>query len=401
MSTMESIQELIEHAAQRLHRSVAVDDAGLRLLASSTHFEDVDEARLSSLVGRRITGPLRDYVMGQGAQSRREPTVLPARPDLGMQWDRLCLPLRSRFELLGFLWIMASTPVDDDELRIARDTAERVQDLLARRARSADADLETESLVLALFHPEHSDRLHAARDMLDLGQLIGVRAFTCIVVATRPEVESSYGEPTPDVVRRALSSATAGLRAERFVLAVNGSESVVILGHREAVDTGTARSLAHAIHREIQRLDAGIATATVVGIGDERVGLESIVESRDQARIAVKIGHARHEPVVAWAEHSTDALLAAMLRPDVDSFLIPTPLRARLATQSAATMSVLETFLDHAGNAMATAGELGLHRTTVYYRIKRFQETTGLDLEDGATRLLLHLWLRTRAFIEP
>ncbi len=53
-----------------------------------------------------------------------------------------------------------------------------------------------------------------------------------------------------------------------------------------------------------------------------------------------------------------------------------------------------ETYLDHAGQAGRTASALGVHRQTLYYRLSRVEQLTGLDLDDGEDRLLLHMALK-------
>jgi DNA-binding PucR family transcriptional regulator len=46
----------------------------------------------------------------------------------------------------------------------------------------------------------------------------------------------------------------------------------------------------------------------------------------------------------------------------------------------------IETFralFDHGFNQLETAEALGIHRTTLAYRLRRLQELTGLDLSDA------------------
>jgi DNA-binding PucR family transcriptional regulator len=50
-------------------------------------------------------------------------------------------------------------------------------------------------------------------------------------------------------------------------------------------------------------------------------------------------------------------------------------------------------YLDLAGNAARTAAALRIHRQTLYHRLGRIAELTGLDLADGQDRLTLHLAL--------
>ena len=45
-------------------------------------------------------------------------------------------------------------------------------------------------------------------------------------------------------------------------------------------------------------------------------------------------------------------------------------------------------------DAGRTAAELGIHRQTLYYRLSRIEQLTGLDLDDGEDRLLLHMTLK-------
>ena len=54
-----------------------------------------------------------------------------------------------------------------------------------------------------------------------------------------------------------------------------------------------------------------------------------------------------------------------------------------------------EVFLDHAGQAGRTAAALAVHRQTLYYRLSRIEQLTGLDLADGRARLLLHITLKS------
>jgi len=54
-----------------------------------------------------------------------------------------------------------------------------------------------------------------------------------------------------------------------------------------------------------------------------------------------------------------------------------------------------EVYLDHAGQAARTAAALGIHRQTLYYRLSRVEELTGLDLTSGEDRLLLHMALKS------
>ncbi|SMY04417.1 DNA-binding transcriptional regulator, PucR family [Brevibacterium sp. 239c] len=394
----EPIQELIEQIAQTLQRSVAVDDPDLVLIGSSTHFEDVDEARLSSLVGRKITGRIRDHVLGRGAKSWKELTVVPAYPEIGMTQDRLCFPLRSRYELLGFMWVLGQS-ITDDERRIALDGAEHIRQALARQTQSmTESRAESEALLSDVLSPRMDTRSRAAQSMRERGMFAEAKSFVVLSVIIGEKSRSEFGEPPVDIVREAFLKASQGRWRSSCASADLDSEFTVLLGSRTSIPPADSHSLAESIHREIERLDRRIADAMVIGIGANQPNLETARESHAQASIAVKVGRARALSVVAWADHPADALIAALLKDEPESSLIPPALRELNETQRESTLLLVEAFLNHAGNAVRTAEDMGIHRTTVYYRIDRFEATTGLDLNDGSTRFLLQFWLGSRHF---
>ena len=111
-------------------------------------------------------------------------------------------------------------------------------------------------------------------------------------------------------------------------------------------------------------------------------------EASAAARAA--LAEPRLGPVAEWASIGPYRLLTA-LSPDAAQDpavrLLLTPAHRELAHTA-------EVFLDRAGQAGRTAAELGIHRQTLYYRLSRVEQLTGLDLDDGEDRLLLHMALK-------
>jgi DNA-binding PucR family transcriptional regulator len=57
-------------------------------------------------------------------------------------------------------------------------------------------------------------------------------------------------------------------------------------------------------------------------------------------------------------------------------------------------LDTVEVYLDGGASAARAAERLHIHRGTLYYRLRRFADLTGCDLEDGADRVLVHLALK-------
>lgn len=93
--------------------------------------------------------------------------------------------------------------------------------------------------------------------------------------------------------------------------------------------------------------------------------------------------------MAVWADIGPYRMLASLPHPAADPAVAP--LLAPAHTELARTAEV---FLDNAGQAGRTAAALRVHRQTLYYRLSRVEQLTGLDLDDGEDRLLLHMSLK-------
>ena len=56
-------------------------------------------------------------------------------------------------------------------------------------------------------------------------------------------------------------------------------------------------------------------------------------------------------------------------------------------------------YLEAGGNVQETAAALNVHRQTVYYRLQKVEQVTGLTLARGDHRLVLHLGLTMSPFV--
>jgi PucR C-terminal helix-turn-helix domain len=117
-----------------------------------------------------------------------------------------------------------------------------------------------------------------------------------------------------------------------------------------------------------------------------------------QASIACSLAAdgAADSAAACWSRLSADALLAQLASPAPPGAIIPDGVLALLADPAAHILvPTVEKFLDCAGEVQRAARELRVHRTTLYYRLGRAEQISGLNLRDGRDRLL-HLVLGLR-----
>jgi hypothetical protein len=380
--SVEQIQALVDGLATRLGRAVLVDDRELRLVAASQDFGDADPARVWSLLHRR-TRP--EDVRHEEITRLPGPGYVPENPELEL-WQRLCVPVRCRGLLLGFVWVTDRFgEMSPDELADSAATAAEIGLLLRMRLVAADRDRALHSdLVERLLSPDAAARNEAADEAVDRGLLDEAGDAAMLLVRRAGADDASPGgSPAvflPDIER--LSRDHPGLRA------------LSACWPRRAVAVVTGRP-GECLERSVRALadELGKAGPWRVALSGPVPGLAELPAARRQAEIALST--LSGTGVACWTELSADGLLAQFPRQLWTDALLPAGVARLLADPAApALLPTLSTFLDCAGEAQRTAARLRVHRTTLYYRLSRIEQISGLSLRDGRDRLLAHLVLR-------
>lgn len=377
-------QELVDEISALLDAPATLENRDFGLVAFGAHDSDDDTAmdpvRTRSILTRRSTPAVRAWFEAFGITRATGPVRIPAAPEAGVFRDRICLPVRHRGVVLGYVWLLDADPGPaDEQLTAAMEVAARIGALLSDEAR-AGADLSREfGAVLAAGPGRQHDTAVAA-----LGEALGRDAEGLhTVVCVTP-----WADDTPPVRGVASAAALATVAAPAAPGAAAGALSLAALVRLRSADRLDAALSA------ADRLRTSAGPAATGGIAAPRRGLDELTASWREATAAARAARAetRFGPVARWSAIGPYRLLTALpgtgtdpKDPAVASLL--TPLHKELAHTA-------EVFLDCAGQASRTAAELGIHRQTLYYRLSRIQQITGLDLNDGEDRLLLHMALK-------
>jgi len=390
----DALQELVEELAVRLQRSVVIDDPLVRLICSSQHFGDEDPVRIHSLLQGRADAEVIRYVLDQGVARWSKPGFVEGRDDLGLL-TRYCVPLRERGELLGLLMVVAPQGALTRE---EADTVARAVPAISAQLRADELAADVEELdigetLLSLFGTSEAARAAARQQILDGGLLPDAPYAVVSIVQVSPSSEP------PGQVEIALRGALEGLRhtpSADGVIAVTRDGAVLLQVSARPLATQELEDQATAVREALATyLDA--SAAPVIGIGGAQDGLADVWGSHAQALVAARA--ARRLPhlkgVGAWESLGELAVLLQVPDDALNLSLLPRPLRLLLESPGGQRLEeTLRCFLEHAGSIPRTAEALQIHRTSLYYRLRQIQEVTGLDLDSGSDRLVLHLGLR-------
>lgn len=397
------LQRLVDNLGTRLHRSVAIDDPELRLMAYNAHETEVDTARSGSIMQRSVPRTLRDYAYECGADTATDLFELPARPDLGVDITRIGIPVRHQNALLGFLWLLSSEGNIDAEqagvLRQACETAALIlhrEHLLGELARGRERELTRDLLT-----SDEVTREHTAEQLITENLFVS-QPVNCIVVQLTPA-----DEKLTDQDRLALAAGIEFGRKrlpQRHALALERTDhAILLIAQSETLAHDPTLGFGKAIRDQVLT-ETTAGTDCWVGFSGTCQNLENVNAAYAQARQATEVAQIVRilGPVVRHSDLGIYGLLAEMPFERLTTN-VPPGLRRLLDSATTANddlVRTLETFLDNAGEVKRTSEKLHIHRTSLYYRLKRIQETTGLSLSSGDDRLNLHLGLKIARLIE-
>ncbi|MFF8265926.1 PucR family transcriptional regulator [Streptomyces sp. NPDC016562] len=406
-------QDLVDEISALLGAPATLENRDFRLIAFGAHDSDddlaMDPVRTRSILTRQSTAAVRSWFEGFGIARATGPVRIPAAPDAGVFRGRICLPVRYRGIVQGYVWLLDQEPGTPGPgpaaLDAAMEVAQRIGVLLAEEAK-AGADLSREFLAVLTAGRGWQRDMAVAALRVALGPgADGPHAVVCVAPWPGEAPASVPGAAAVCVVPRG-----AGGGAHPGGALPGGDGDLAVLLRIRSTDA-LAPALA-AVSRLLPRTadasgaaagastgsagaagSAGLAAhRTTAGVGDPVRGLGELPAAWGQAVAAARaaVAQPRFGPVAQWSAIGPYRLLATLASEPVDD----PAARALLTPAHRELARTAEVFLDCAGQAGRAAAALGIHRQTLYYRLARVEQLTGLDLDEGEDRLLLHMALK-------
>ncbi|MEU4210727.1 helix-turn-helix domain-containing protein [Streptomyces sp. NPDC026206] len=405
-------QQLVDEISAALGAPATLEDRDFGLIAFGAHGGDddlemmMDPVRTRSILQRRSTAAVRAWFEAFGIARAQAPLRIPPDPAAGVFKGRICLPVRHRGVVHGYVWLLddghlagldLGVPFADPRLAQAMETAARIGALLAAEAR---AGAELGELLRELLTARPAVR-EAARGALR--EALGAAADGPLaLVAVAPWRSAADDDADQEGAGAALAaqSGVAAMCAVPGALPDGSAALAALVRLRTTSSPGPAQAAADRLLRSPRAGDPDAAPApAAAGLGTPRKGLLELPEAWAEALAAARAAAAEQRlgPVAEWAGIGPYRVLTALSAkraadPAVRPLLEPD--RTELARTA-------EVYLDCAGQAGRAAAALGIHRQTLYYRLGRVEQLTGLDLDDGEDRLLLHMTLKASRLQRP
>jgi PucR C-terminal helix-turn-helix domain len=328
-----SVQEAVDRLAAALGLSVLIEDVQQHPVWWST-IGPVDVVRTRTILDRRVDRAAADVVRRFRLREVTSPVRTPAMPERGM-WARWAVPLRQGDVPLGLLWVLdPDGVVTDGDLAAVSEVADLAAVELARVGEATAQERHAREALLA--------RLLAGPDIAAAEELARLEHVPIDTLVQVEHPARSGGWPLP-------GDMSVHVHRGRPGEATSGSPLPLV-------------QLAEAVRRARATRRAMVAGAGAEPATYDNLGAWLLVVNAP-------------EDVTPADVHPAAAVLVARPRTDL--------------------LQTARAVLDLGGDVAAAAQLLHIHRTTLYYRLDKITELTGVDLRDGPRRtdLQVALWL--------
>jgi sugar diacid utilization regulator len=326
---------------------------------------------------------VREWFEQFGIATSPRPIRTPEDASRGIR-SRLCVPARWRGVTYGYVWAIQDTvSVDDPTVGLVAQLAENAAAYLAQfnRQRVDDALAVTD-----LLSSDADTVRRSALWIVDRGLIARHTPVVAVVVGGWGGTLHTGEALIPNL-----------WSLPRTVLADSGHNSTTLLVPlRKTEDLSPAQDAAeHTLKLYSDTAPPGWDGQLVAGVGEPRSDIGNVRDSWLEARLAARVAGAvpAVRPIARWTELGVYRLIAALPDPDLAKLLLDAPVRRLLGEPDPTLADTLRAYLDRAGNVAQTAAALHIHRQTLYARLAKAEQLTGLSLSSGHDRLRLHLGL--------
>lgn len=389
------IQRRIDQLGEELQRSVVVNDPDMQLIYSSQHYGDEDEVRIRGVLHRDAGSQALAHLFELGVTRWTKAGRVPPAPEIGMA-ERFVAPLRWHGELLGFVFVIdADGTLTADETRQIEEFAHEAARLIVAARHDADQRAMAESRdIAAWLDGTVEGRRQGQVALVARGLLPDLPHVRVVAVEVGPAGRPETDQARVNLALRHAFRSVAGRTRGTVLSTVHCGRGEAALVWPDKVDRERAGRFAAAVMSEIRDV-VGPDSDIQVGIGSAVTSVDSAWVSSREAQLAAKaVPIVGDETVVWWENLGPLQILLRIPADELDDTVIPQAVRVLLKADTHGTLvETLDMYLRKGGSSSATAAALNLHRTTVYYRLDRIREVAGVDIDDGETRLLLHLGL--------
>ncbi len=393
-----NLENLADAISDTLNCPVTIEDFNHRLLAYSTHENSTDQARIATIIGRRVPEKVINNLWKDGIipklQQSDEPLRIPSIEKIGLG-DRVAISIRKGTEVLGYIWALeVDKKLTDQELLLLKKAALAAKNhLLQHHAGTKKREENNQEFFWQMLtgHLQSENEIQGKLQRLSLGNIL---PYTILIFQFPEEIDVK--------TEKNISYLTTTIQSVRTPFTANDENIFMVLA-----TTNNNQPM-------IERVEEFIASFVLqmkerFGVLGIKAGYGGIYES------LTNVEKSYHEAltVLSLKDKFIDEIPFIFNYRDLGLYqfleeIYRKQLRDGYKNEKLELIQqydlkhhtnlyeTLETFLNHDDHVQEAAKALHIHTNTLNYRLKRIAEMTGLNFRDPAQKMMIYIDIKIR-----
>lgn len=397
--SFESLEEFAERIREVLQCPITIEDANHRLLAYSLHDERTDQARIATIIGRRVPEKVINQLWKEGAipalLSTTEPIRVKSIDEVGLD-NRVAISIWKYKEVIGFIWAQETDqPLNEKQMTLLKQAAEAAtNELLQLQVRNRKKEDRVQGFLWQLLtgHLKESEEII---DSFHALKIVPPASFAVMVfqlqqtITRKEEQQISYLLQTNQQLKTMLYT----FDSSQLILLVsppNTDEPYQALDH-------FINSFKHNVNDRygITSIQPGVSTIYCDCRKINKAYQEALLVLSTKEKFPIDLENIHFYPKLGIYQ-LFDLILE---KHQVENESLK-KLHSYDEKHHSNLVETLEVFLKKDANVTEAAQELVVHPNTLAYRLKRITEIGEIDLKDPNQKMMIYIDIKLEKYLK-
>lgn len=389
----DTLEEFADRISEVLNCPITIEDANHRLLAYSTHDERTDQARIATIIGRRVPEKVINNLWKEGIIPKLLETNEPVRVkninEIGLG-DRIAISIWKNEEVLGFIWaVEIEKALGDEEVELLKKAANVLKNkLLQLQIRKYKREERSQEFFWKLLTGHIKSRQEISEAFYE-AQITAPSTFSIAIFRFQEDI-------TPEAERQ-ISYMLKTMHRLKIVLYTIDCNDLILLLSLDAVENplDEQRDFVDYFRGNMyERFDVTQIKASCSSIYSSHDHIEkSYKEALNVLDMKSKFPEETKE-IINYQELGIYQFLDVILEKRVQDQFENHSLKKLTdydLRHNSNLVETLEVFLNNDSNINEAAKELNVHMNTLSYRLKRISEIGDINLKDVNQKMTLYI----------
>ncbi len=387
----DSLEDFVDAISECLQCPVTLEDWNHHLLAYSSHNDQTDPVRISTIIGRRVPEKVINRFWKEGVipalNQSDEPVIISEMTELGLG-KRVAVSIRKNGEVLGYIWVseVGDTLLQEDYELLKYAASKAKNQLLKLNLQKKKKERNYQEVLWQLISGDVNNLNHIQQD-LDILGLHTSMSFAVMIIR--------FDQLSEEIYQKIIYVAKTSQKVSILIETLDENQIIFLLAPSKTSNQSELKSFSETLQAQI--VERFQIKPSQIGCGYTYTNYQNMKQSYEEAQKVIQLKQIYpNETSDVFFYHELGVLryVDLLQRTEALSTVGSHPALARLKTYDMQNrtnlLETLEMILMNDGNMNEAAKILHIHVNTLNYRMKRIKEVADIEFKDPIQKLGLY-----------